>query len=121
MTPASSSARAGSFANVQGALSSTYRFTRLASFCTAVAAPVKSTSAMQASYSAYSPSAISRSGLSSEPAGASGTRPSKYFVVMFVTRETRLPQVLAKSALYTCTMRSMEMEPSWPNCTSLMK
>ena len=120
MTPASSSARAGSFANVQGALSSTYRFTRLASFCTAAAAPVKSTSAMQASYSAYSPSAISRSGLSSEPA-ASGTRPSKYFVVMFVTRETRLPQVLAKSALYTCTMRSMEMEPSWPNCTSLMK
>ena len=54
-------------------------------------------------------------------AGTSGTLPSKYFFVMLKTRLHRFPQVFAKSALYTCTMRSIEMLPSWPNCTSLMK
>ena len=59
--------------------------------------------------------------LYSTSAGTSGTWPSKYFFVMLNTRLQRLPHVFARSALYTCTMRSMEMEPSWPNCTSLMK
>ena len=84
---------------------------------------MKSTAPRAASYSAYSSSVMARSGFSfaSTSAGTSGTWPSKYFFVMLNTRLHRFPQVLAKSALYTCTMRSMEMEPSAPNCTSLMK
>ena len=85
---------------------------------------MKSTWDMQASYFAYSCSTMGSMGLatrSAASAGTAGTLPSKYLFVMLNTRLHRLPQVLARSALYTCTMRSMEMLPSWPNCTSDMK
>ena len=84
---------------------------------------MKSAAPRAASYSLYSSSEMARSGFSfaSTSAGTSGTCESKYFFVILNTRLQRLPQVFAKSALYTCTMRSSEMEPSAPNCTSLMK